>query len=205
MLIPFQKFYKNLFHDSAIFWTEANGGEWISLSSSVFMEKDFEESSNLDEACEAARHFLSKVGIKTVNIPKFFLAAIKKFNGSLNITKTNAVKLRTALKNNPAVLENQALETKFLLLEFAISDENFDQMAGIKLIPLADGTFSQFDAGSIHPIFVDSVEHPRILLPLLNGWFLDKNIPQKIWSGLTKAAKKNCKYFNYTSVLLLSH
>jgi hypothetical protein len=167
------------------------------------MEKDFEELSNVDEACEAARHFLSKVGIKTVKIPKFLLAAIKKFNGSLNITKANAVTLRTALKNNPAVLDNQTRENKLLLLEFATSDENFEQMNGIKLIPLADGTFAQFDASSIHPIFVDSVEHPRTLLPLLRSWFLDEAIPQKICSGLTKAAKKNCKRFIYK--LLLSH
>jgi hypothetical protein len=167
------------------------------------MEKDFEESSNVDEACEAARHFLSKVGIKTVKIPKFLLAAIKKFNGSLNVTKANAVTLRTALKNNTAVLENQTRENKLLLLEFATSDENFEQMNGIKLIPLADGTFAQFYAGSIHPIFVDSDEHSRNLLPLLRGWFLDKNIPQKILSGLTKAANKKCKNFNYN--LFLSH
>jgi sacsin len=171
------------------------------------MEKDFDELSNVDEACEAARHYLSKVGIKTVKVPKFLLAAIKKFNGSINITKANAVTLRTALKNNTAVLEsgvleNQTRENKLLLLEFATSDENFEQMNGIKLIPLADGTFAKFDAKSIHPIFVDSVEHPRTLLPLLRSRFLDEAIPQKIWSGLSKAAKKNCKHFNYKLLLL---
>jgi hypothetical protein len=196
-LFPFQKLYKSLFRDVAVFWTEANGGEWSYLFSSVFMERDFKESSTVSEACEAARLFLSKVGIKTVKIPNFFLAAIKKFNGSLNVTKANAVTLRTALKNNPAVLENQTRENKLLLLQFAISDENFEQMNGIKLIPLADGSFGRFESGSVHPVFVDSVEHPRILLPLLKDWFVDRKISGNIWSSLVKAANKNSKNFDH--------
>jgi hypothetical protein len=161
------------------------------------MDRDFNHSNNADEACEAARHFLSKVGIKTVKIPNFLLAAIKKFNGSLNVTKANAVTLRTALKNNPAVLENQTRENKLLLLQFAISDENFEQMNGIKLIPLADGSFGRFESGSVHPVFVDSVEHPRILLPLLKDWFVDRKISGNIWSSLVKAANKNSKNFDH--------
>ena len=159
------------------------------------MDRDFKNLSNVDKACEAARHFLSKVGIKTVKIPKFVLAAIKKFNESLNITKANAVTLRTALKNNADVLENQTRENKLLLLEFAISDQSFDQMKGIKLIPLAGGSFGRFELCSIHPVFVDSVEHPRILLPLLKDWFVDQNISGNIWSSLAKAANKKSKNF----------
>jgi hypothetical protein len=166
------------------------------------MERDFKESSTVSEACEAARLFLSKVGIKTVKIPNFFLAAIKKFNGSLNVTKANAVTLRTALKNNPAVLENQTRENKLFLLQFAISDENFEQMNGIKLIPLADGSFGRFESGSVHPVFVDSVEHPRILLPLLKDWFVDRKILGNIWSSLVKAANKNSKNFDQKNFLL---
>jgi hypothetical protein len=159
------------------------------------MDRDFKNLSNVDEACEASRIFLSKVGIKTVKIPKFFLAAIKKFNESWPITKANAVTLRTALKNNAAVLENQTRENKLLLLQFAISDQSFDQMSGIKLIPLTGGTFGRFKLRSIHPVFIDSVEHPRILLPFLKKWFVDQNISGNIWSSLAKAANKNSKNF----------
>jgi hypothetical protein len=169
------------------------------------MEEDFEESSNVDEACEAARHFLSKVNIKTVKIPKFFLAAINKFNGRSDIVKANAAFLRNALKDNALILEDQTREIKLLLLQFGISDENFEQMDSIQLIPLADGFFGQFQSGSIHPIFVDSVEHPKILLPLLESWFVDhQNIPPKIWSSLIKAAEKKSKYFDVNSVVFLT-
>jgi hypothetical protein len=200
----FQKFYKNLFQDSAVFWTQANGGEWIPLSSSIFMEEDFEESSNVDEACEAARHFLSKVNIKTVKIPKFFLAAIKKFNGRSNIVEANAALLRKALKDSTLILEDQTREIKLLLLQFAISDENFEQMDSIQLIPLADGSFGQFQLDWIHPIFVDSVEHPKMLLPLLESWFVDQNIHPKIWSSLIKAAERKSKYFDFNLVVFLA-
>ncbi len=168
------------------------------------MEEDFEEFSNADEACEAAHYFLSKVNLKTVKIPKFFLAAIKKFKGRSNIVKANAAFLRNALKNNALILEDQTREIKLLLLQFAISDENFEQMDSIQLIPLADGSFGQFNLSSIQPIFVDSVEHPKILLPLLKGWFVDQNIPPKIWSSLIKAAEKKSKYFDFNTIVFLA-
>jgi hypothetical protein len=168
------------------------------------MEEDFEESSNADEACESARHFLSKVNIRTVKIPKFFLAAIKKFNGRSNIVKANAAFLRNALKDNALILEDQTREIKLLLLQFAISDENFEQMESIQLIPLADGSFGQFQLDWIHPIFVDLVEHPKILLPLLESWFVDQNIPPNIWSSLINAAEKMSKYFDFNSVVFFT-
>jgi hypothetical protein len=168
------------------------------------MEEDFEEFSNADEACEAAHYFLSKVNLKTVKIPKFFLAAIKKFKGRSNIVKANAAFLRNALKNNALILEDQTREIKLLLLQFAISDENFEQMDSIQLIPLADGSFGQFQLDWIHPIFVDSVEHPKILLPLLESWFVDQNIHPKIWSSLIKAAERKSKYFDFNLVVFLA-
>ena len=168
------------------------------------MDRDFgrnsDDSENLDEACEAARHFLSKVFVKTVKVPKFLLTAVEKFNGSLDVRKANTRSLRNALKNSPAVLENETRYSKLLLLEFAISDENFDQMNGVKLIPISDGSFRRFDSDSVNPVFVDSDEHPRLLLPLLKNWFVDKDVPGNIWPSLEKAAKTNCNYSEFMKI-----
>ena len=155
------------------------------------MNRDFDGVFEDSNSVEAARLFLSNVGIKTVKIPKSFLTAVDKFKGSANVDKANASSLRKALKfeNNSTFLENQTRETKLLLLEFAMSDEKFGEMNGIKLIPLAGGSFGRF--GSDHPVFVDSDEHPRRLLPLLKDWFVDKDVPRNIWTSLEKAAKMN--------------
>ena len=60
--------FRRLFELSAIFWTEANGGHWIKLLESVFLENDVTFQGSSDE-CDVARTFLAKSGIKMVQIP----------------------------------------------------------------------------------------------------------------------------------------
>ena len=161
------------------------------------MNRDFDDGFEDSKTVEAARLFLSKVGIKTVKIPKFLLATVHKYKGSANVNKADASSLRKALKSYPDVLENQARETKLSLLEFAMSDEKFGEMAGIKLIPLAGGSFGRFSSDQpVDPVFVDSDEHPRLLLPLLKDWFVDEDIPRNIRKSLEKAAKLKSKSFD---------
>jgi hypothetical protein len=76
---------------------------------------------------------------------------------------------------------------------YAMSDNDFKQMTGIKLIPMSNGIFGVFDCAGKYPVFLDSLEHPRILLPSLSHWFVDQEVPEQLWSQLTKAAQLNCK------------
>ena len=64
----FQPLFRNLFKTSAIFWTEANGGEWIKLKEAIFMEEDM-KGSKPNAARDAARSFLVHAGYKMVHIP----------------------------------------------------------------------------------------------------------------------------------------
>ena len=79
------------------------------------------------------------------------------------------------------------------LLESSLTaeDDNFAQLAGLELLPLASGVFTSFStsAEAVY-IYISSEDHPRELLPNLEDQFLDENIPKEILETLRVVAKK---------------
>ncbi len=124
------------------------------------------------------------------------LKAVLKFHSPLTVTKINADFVRSVLRNNYTLLQIQTREIKLLLLEHAMSDNAYQHLQGIQLLPLGNNTFEVFRSTvAPHPVFLDSEEHSRCLLPGLTDWFLDRNIPDVLCRQLTKAAQLNCKFF----------
>ena len=122
------------------------------------------------------------------------LKAVLKFHTPGQITKVDPEFVRKTLRKNLALLENQTRENKLLLLEHAMSDNAYQKLQGIHLLPLGNGTFGVFESTAAQqPVFLDSVEHSRLLLPGLTDWFVDENIPIQLQRHLTKAAQQNCK------------
>ena len=74
-----------------------------------------------------------------------------------------------------------------------MSDNAYQQMTGIKLLPMSNGIFGVFDSASKHPALLDSDVHPRLLLSGLSHWFVDQDVSEELKSQLTKAAQQNCK------------
>ena len=68
LFLIFQALFHRLFECSAIFWTEANGGQWLKLSEALFLEDDVTYRGSTDQ-CHAARTFLAKAGHKIVSVP----------------------------------------------------------------------------------------------------------------------------------------
>ena len=77
------------------------------------------------------------------------------------------------------------------LLEFSLAaeDENFAELAGLELLPLASGVFTSFST-STEAVYISSEDHPRELFPSLEDQFLDENIPKEILERLRVVAKK---------------
>ena len=121
------------------------------------------------------------------------MKAILTYNKGVTLSKANPNLVRQALKARPDLLQNQTRENKLLLLTYAMSDNAYQLMTGIKLLPMSNGTFEVFDSAAKHPAFLDSDEHPRLLLSGLSHWFVDQDVSEELKSQLTKAAQQNCK------------
>lgn len=64
------------------------------------------------------------------------------------------------------ILRGDAVQTvskddKIQLLEYALSDKNYKELEGLRLLPLSDGSFRAFTQGEVDPALIDSTEFPR--------------------------------------------
>ncbi|KAK2905344.1 hypothetical protein Q8A67_007143 [Cirrhinus molitorella] len=57
--------------------------------------------------------------------------------------------------------ENLSKDDKYTLLEFALSDEKYTELQGLKLLPLSDETFTSFGSGVQNTVLIDNEKFPR--------------------------------------------
>uniref|UniRef100_A0A8C8RXG7 HEPN domain-containing protein n=1 Tax=Pelusios castaneus TaxID=367368 RepID=A0A8C8RXG7_9SAUR len=78
---------------------------------------------------------------------------------------------------------------KQLLLEYVAGDRQYRELAGLELLPRADGSFACFGgAGGL--VYADSEAFPRILLPGLADSFLPENLTPALLDHLHRIAKQ---------------
>ena len=123
----FQPLFQSLLRHCAIFWTDAEGGKWVTFSEAHFMEKDVKLTKS-DAARDAARSFLANVGLSTTQIPENLMKAILRLKGELVVRVANPELLRKLMMKNSGRLENQTRQNKMLLLEYSLSDGNFNEV-----------------------------------------------------------------------------
>ncbi|CAH1244396.1 SACS [Branchiostoma lanceolatum] len=146
--------------DQKVVWTPANDGKWITPKDAVF---------NRTSVPTAVLDYLVGAGIDVVTLPKHVMQAIDDTFDRQSLKEVTPGLLRATLKKTG--VHNNSREHKLTWLQYALDDEKYDEMEGIELLPLADKTFTTFNNNKT--IFIESEEHPRTLLPGLEGRFLD--------------------------------
>ncbi|XP_066267511.1 sacsin-like [Branchiostoma lanceolatum] len=143
-----------------VVWTPANDGKWITPKDAVF---------NRTSVPTAVLDYLVGAGIDVVTLPKHVMQAIDDTFDRQSLKEVTPGLLRATLKKTG--VHNSSREHKLTWLQYALDDGKYDEMEGIELLPLADKTFTTFNNNKT--IFIESEEHPRALLPGLEGRFLD--------------------------------
>ncbi len=185
--------YQNFVPDIKIFWTEADGGKWIQLSQSLFLyeEVSFQHSDDLT----SIREFLVEIGIHVVHIPLILMDTIKHYIGN-SLSTLGPSNLREYLRTFSSHLICRSFETKMSLLSYALSDEKYQDMKDIQLLPLDDGNFEVFSYKEKN-IFIDSAEHPRsLLMPGFTGHFLNPKVPDTIKKHFHQYLIRPSKFLN---------
>uniref|UniRef100_A0A8C0IRQ8 Sacsin/Nov domain-containing protein n=1 Tax=Chelonoidis abingdonii TaxID=106734 RepID=A0A8C0IRQ8_CHEAB len=78
---------------------------------------------------------------------------------------------------------------KRLLLEYVVGDKRYGELAGLELLPRADGGFVCF-GGAGGTVYADSKAFPRILLPGLADSFLPEDLTPALLSHLQRIAEQ---------------
>ena len=183
-------FYDKFQYFDKAFWTQ---GKWLNFTESFFLAEDV--SCELKESLEDVRAFLLQTNINLVQIPVLLMETVKVKLGQ-RLNSLGPSYLRSLLRGYSHILNNQNFQRKMSLLSYCLSDNEYNDMKNIPLLPLDNGGFETFDSQR-QAVFIDSKEHPKILLmPGFKGRFLCENTPTAIRETLIEAVGMQWgKYF----------
>ena len=171
-----------------VLWTPANGGQWIKLGDAYL---DRIKSQTRDVVLETLTQANEVVAI----VPSHVMTAIDTYTPVPTKSITPAfLRILLKKKNKGAwKVTSMPREKKLVLLEFALEDKNLNDMQGVPLLPLADGSFVDFRSlqYSRNPnaaVYVSSTTHPRSIFYNMDNKFLDNNVQSPVITYLTRFA-----------------
>ena len=167
--------------------THAQGGKWVTVREAIFQRLLGEESTDL------LMRILLSVNLPAGNVTIHVLRAIDMY--APGKTEITPALIRNVLRQAPSCYTNLVRKDKLLLLKFSLSDDDFKDLSGLQLLPLANETFAQFQHHA-RSVYISSHEHPQALLPGLDDHFLDTNVDKDILQKLQTAASKGRCYSN---------
>uniref|UniRef100_A0A672T7Q3 Sacsin-like n=1 Tax=Sinocyclocheilus grahami TaxID=75366 RepID=A0A672T7Q3_SINGR len=167
---------------------------WVSASDAVFPVNNIRS-----DTMSAVSILLIAEGENLVTVPEHVLRDVQEiFPESDTLTWVTPSYVRDVLHRSEA--ENLSKDDKYSLLEFALSDEKYTELQGLKLLPLSDGTFTSFGNGVQNIVLIDNDKFPRTLLPFCKQSFLPNDLSHFCTMQLRKLATKGKKkcfiYFN---------
>ena len=191
-----EPFYTSLLSSNMVVHTQAiSSGMWISIQEAVFITDDV-PMSVIDA--------MKLCGIKLVQLNSTCNQALALYYNRKRST-INPALVRTNLKHNPSSYCYVSKEAKMEILKYCFRDNNFQDLAGLQLIPLADGSFQQFQKTSsfyTDGCYVCTSENPSALLPglenkLINVYEEDRTLHSLLCSiarsGYTQLTMLNCQ------------
>ena len=191
-----EPFYSSLLSSNNVVHTQAIGsGMWISIQEAVFITDDV-PMSVIDA--------MKLCGIKLVELNSTCNQALAHYYNRKRST-INPALVRKNLKHNPSSYCYVSKEAKMEILKYCFHDNNFQDLAGLQLIPLADGSFQQFQKKSsfyTDGCYVCTSENPCALLPglenkLINVYEEDLTLHSLLCSiahsGYTQLTMLNCQ------------
>lgn len=176
-----EELFSLLWKDRCLY-TPACGGKWVSLDESLLDESGGNKKKLL------VRKVLLSMEYSIVTPPPHIVKAIRS-DGHEQISMVTPCLIRCGLRNYPTIYTNVDDSTKMALLEFILQDEMFQELDGICLIPLEDGTFTSFQSQQAEPIYIPSTAAQRGLLLGHETQLLRADIEGHIALGILKVAE----------------
>ena len=154
-------FYQSLFSNSKVVHTPFFGGRWIGVKDAVFITADVPQ---------AVRDAITKCNVNIVEVNDSCNQALKQYCSS-SLTTLQPALVRSYLKRNHQSYSYASRESKFEILKYCLKDNLYHDVVGLHLLPLANGSFQQFQSKSryVEDSFVCTSSFPSNLLPGLES------------------------------------
>ncbi|XP_071959408.1 sacsin-like [Antedon mediterranea] len=164
-----------------VFFSEVGNGEWISTNTAIFdlLEKVPEETQRLISML-LLKHNMPIVSIK--HYPNI-IKTVEKYGNRI----TPQI-VRDTLRN--VSLSSLTSCEKINLLEYLLDDDDFIDLQGFELLPVADGSFCKFASGDTNAIFFASSDCTMDLVPGLNNKFIKEDLRESLKEKIIVESKK---------------
>lgn len=178
-----------------VFWTPANGGQWIILNEGRLDRIKSEFPNVTDNIKDVVLETLTQANEAILIVPSHVMKAINTY-APVTCNSITPAYLRSLLKKKAKgswKATNTPREKKLKLLEFSLVDRNLQDMQGVPLLPLADGRFVDFRSLQYYrdpnaAVYVSSAIHPRSLFHNMESKFLDSEDQSPALRYLSEAA-----------------
>ena len=166
----------------SIFYCSVGGGKYLQIQNALFV--NIEDISKLSKLI---RDILIQSKTNLVSVPAYVFTQL----GSC-AQQINASLVCSSLKNVQQQLILSDDDRLFLLKYFLEKlSGNFSELVGTKLLPLADGSWIEFQkSNQLQKVYIDSGDHPRTLLPGLEACFLKLEV-QEACKTIAKQSKQS--------------
>ncbi|XP_067299191.1 sacsin-like [Pseudorasbora parva] len=152
--------------ENKIFHLASDEKIWVSPSDAVFPVNNICSGTT-----SAVSRLLIAEGENLVTVPEHVLKDVQEiFPKSDTLTWVTPSYVRAVLHRSKD--ENLTKDDKYSLLEFALSDEKYTELQGLKLLPLSDGNFTSFSTEEQNTVLIDNEKFPRSLLPFCKERFI---------------------------------
>ncbi|XP_048259571.1 sacsin-like [Haliotis rufescens] len=160
-----EAFYKLMFRERSLY-TPNDGGKWINAENGILFVPS-KVSSEIQETV-VVTYKMSQENI--VVVPPHLHEALQSYYPDLDqlkfVTPDGLSKTLQSKNLYPGITDQQKLH----LLEFICAEDSFQCLRGVRLLPLADGSFTTF--GEADPVFVCEDEDDINMFPGLRHRFV---------------------------------
>ncbi|XP_076152503.1 sacsin-like [Alosa pseudoharengus] len=174
---------ERLLNNNAVFSLAKDEKIWVTPSDAVFPDDDIEEP-----VLSAVAKLLITENENLIDVPKHVLNDLKRV-----IPERDTLQWITPHFIRD-VIHRGRLEVshneKLSLLEYVLSDENFQELEGLQLLPLDNGTFEKFTGSDESTVLIDNKEFPRELLPFCKAAFISQELSLNSLCHLKNIATK---------------
>ena len=171
-----------------VIWAQKPGsrkqvGEWINISQAMFIPK----GSNISSALKGV---LSNFGFHLVTVPDVVFKALKY--AKANTREVSPAVVRHLLRSSPKHYLDTSRSDKSVLLIYCISDNNYRDLHGLKLLPLANGSFTSLKIAEkgfrTQTLYLCTKDCPPSLFPILSHLLVDSVTDLNLHKNLKKIA-----------------
>lgn len=183
--------------DIRVLYTEARGGQWISTKHAIFPDFTFREAVELIKA-------LSGASLPVVSVPQPLVEGFMKTCPSLHFLspkflRTLLIRRKREFKDKSAMV----LTLEYCLLDLQMSTQ-FDNLFGLPLLPLADGSFTAIDKKGVgERVYIARGDEYGLLKDFVPHQLVDFGIPEEVHKKLCYIAQSDSTNISFLSCQLL--